>query len=70
MCDIPRSGKKVMEVLEDSEHHLSEIRERTGMPERTIRFAIRKLEDMGMVRENADLGDMRRKTFRLTGRKI
>ncbi|MBN2042285.1 MAG: winged helix-turn-helix transcriptional regulator [Candidatus Aenigmarchaeota archaeon] len=70
MARIPKSGRRIMEVLEDSEYPLSELRERTGMSERTLRFAMNELKEKGMVVEGFDFRDMRRKTFRLAGRKI
>ena len=70
MSKIPKSGRRIMEVLEDSEYPLSELREGTGMSERTLRFAMNELKDREIVTEGFDFSDMRRKTFRLTRRKI
>lgn len=57
----------VIESLKGSNGSMKDIRFRTNLPERTIRFALHSLKERGIVMEGFDFTDMRRKTFRLAG---
>ena len=68
---LPPSPKLVHKVLEyEGELDQSEIAEETHLPQRTVRYALGRLEDRDLVESEVVVGDARRKRYRLakTGR--
>ncbi len=63
---LSNSSRKVLVVLASSNNFtIEQIREKTGLSERTLRFAISKLKESGLVSEVILFSDRRRKVFRL-----
>ena len=64
--DLPPSAKLVAKVLEGSgpcSH--GRLAEESLLPERTVRHAIERLEDAGLVRSRASYRDARRRIYEL-----
>lgn len=68
MSDTPPSEKFVLEVLDrDGPCDVSDLREATGLPDRTLYWALRDLRDRGLVVQSpANNGDARRTVYELT----
>ena len=65
---LPESSRKVLIALSDSKNlTIEEIKNKTGLPERSLRFAIQKLKERGLVSEVILFSDRRRKVFKLVG---
>ena len=57
---LPESAQRVFDVIRDGGPLTSaELRERTGMAPRTIRFAVKRLRDDGLVDTRCSLRDCR-----------
>ncbi|WP_136588536.1 winged helix-turn-helix domain-containing protein [Salinigranum halophilum] len=65
--DLPPSAKLVAKVL-DYEDTLSQsqIAEETLLPARTVRYALTRLEDEGVVESRFSFSDARKRLYRLT----
>ena len=65
--DLPPSAKLVAKVL-DYEETLTQtgIAEETLLPERTVRYALTRLEDAGVVDSRFSFSDARKRIYRLT----
>ena len=60
------SSRKVLVALASSNNlTIGQIKEKTILPERTLRFAVKKLKEEGLVSEIVLFSDRRRKVFRL-----
>lgn len=60
------SAKFVLRVLgELGEASFSELLEETGLPKRTLFSALRALRDRGLVEVRQDVGDARKRLYRL-----
>ena len=63
---LPPSPKFVAKVLEyEGELDQSEIAEKTDLPQRTVRYALGRLEEHDLVESEVVMGDARRKRYRL-----
>lgn len=57
---LPGSAQRVFDaVRDDGPLTHSDLRERTGLPPRTIRFAVKRLRDEGLVDARSSLKDCR-----------
>lgn len=64
LYDLPPSAKLVLKVLgEEGALTQSELAARTLLPQRTVRQALGSLEDAGVVEEEIDFMDARRKVY-------
>lgn len=64
--DLPPSTKLVVKVLEnDGELSQSQLAEETLLPKRTVRFALTKLVDEGVVSSRVSVMDARRRLYSL-----
>ncbi|WP_380674608.1 MarR family transcriptional regulator [Salinigranum sp. GCM10025319] len=65
--DLPPSAKLVAKVL-DYEETLTQkgIAEETLLPARTVRYALTRLEDAGVVSSRFSFSDARKRVYRLT----
>ncbi|WP_142856078.1 winged helix-turn-helix domain-containing protein [Salinigranum halophilum] len=65
--DLPPSAKLVAKIL-DYEDTLSQsqIAEETLLPARTVRYALTRLEDEGVVESRFSFSDARKRLYRLT----
>jgi DNA-binding MarR family transcriptional regulator len=65
--ELPPSAKLVAKVL-DYEETLtqSQIAEETLLPARTVRYALTRLEDAGVVTSRFSFSDARKRIYRLT----
>jgi DNA-binding MarR family transcriptional regulator len=65
--DLPPSAKLVAKVL-DYEETLTQtgVAEETLLPERTVRYALTRLEDAGVVDSRFSFSDARKRIYRLT----
>jgi DNA-binding MarR family transcriptional regulator len=65
--DLPPSAKLVVKVL-DYEDTLtqSQIAEETLLPARTVRYALTRLEEEGVVASRFSFADARKRIYRLT----
>jgi len=62
--DLPPSVKLVYLVLQESETLTqSELGDRTLLPDRTVRYALTRLEDRDLVEKRPDLRDARRQEY-------
>lgn len=66
LAELPPSAKLVARVLDD-ESGLSQaqLAEETLLPDRTVRYALNRLEDADVVETNRDLSDARRQLYAL-----
>ncbi|MFQ5837681.1 MAG: hypothetical protein ACE5HJ_02730 [Thermoplasmata archaeon] len=64
---MPRSALAVARTLKDGPLTREQVKSRTGLPDRTLRFAIARLRRVGIVDERRSLRDARRKLFFLVG---
>ncbi|MFW6003664.1 MAG: MarR family transcriptional regulator [Halanaeroarchaeum sp.] len=64
--ELPPSAKLVAKVLEyNGTLTQSAIAERTLLPARTVRYAIGRLEDQGVVTSRHSISDARKRLYRL-----
>jgi DNA-binding MarR family transcriptional regulator len=65
--DLPPSAKLVAKVLDYNETLTqSEIVEETLLPPRTVRYAISRLEDVGVVESRFSFSDARKRLYTLS----
>jgi len=71
LTDMPPSARFVLSVLEHSEGPLTsrEIAQRTTLPSRTVRHALKVLMELGLVERLTDLRDARRCVYRVARRR-
>ena len=63
---LPESSRRVLAALSSSGNlSLKSLKEKTVLPERTLRFAIYRLKERGLVSEFITFSDRRRKVFAL-----
>lgn len=58
---LPKSARKILRFLSTSTYTPQEIYEITGIPPRTIRFAINRLKKKGLIFEKKSFEDMRKR---------
>lgn len=61
MFVLPKSAREVLRLLSSSTYTPQEIHEITGIPPRTIRFAINLLKNKGLIIEKKSFKDMRKR---------
>jgi len=65
--ELPPSAKLVAKVLEtDGSLPQGELTEETLLPERTVRYALNRLEEQGLVESHHSVADPRRRVYALT----
>jgi DNA-binding MarR family transcriptional regulator len=65
--DLPPSAKLVAKVLEYNESLTqSQLAEETLLPPRTVRYALSRLEDVGVVESRFSFADARKRVYTLT----
>jgi DNA-binding MarR family transcriptional regulator len=65
--DLPPSAKLVAKVLEyDGGQTQSQLAEETLLPARTVRYALTRLEDAGVVDSRFSFNDARKRIYTLT----
>jgi len=57
---LPKSAQEIFRVLSSSAYTPQEIHEITGIPPRTIRFALNFLKKKGLIIDKKSFNDMRR----------
>ncbi|MFH1221605.1 MAG: hypothetical protein V1492_00805 [Candidatus Micrarchaeota archaeon] len=66
---VPKSGRKILVALASSEYlDIAQIRKKTGLPERTLRFALARLKKQEFISETPEIfsfGDMRKKVIKI-----
>jgi len=61
---LPGSSRRVLAALSSSESlDFTQLKQKSGLPDRTLRFALTRLKADGRVREQADLSDMRKSRY-------
>ena len=66
VSDLPPSAKLVYKVLEyDDALTQSQIAEETLLPPRTVRYALTRLEEVGVVRSRFSFSDARKRLYSL-----
>ena len=64
--DLPPSAKLVVKVLEyDGPHTQRQLAEETLLPTRTVRYAIGRLENIGVVDARVSFTDARKRVYSL-----
>lgn len=64
--ELPPSAKLVVKVLEyDGPHTQRQLAEETLLPTRTVRYAIGRLEDIGVVDARVSFTDARKRVYSL-----
>lgn len=64
LAQVPASAQAILEQLAGHPPMTGkEIREATGLPRRTVYTALRRLREMGLLREQASLRDTRQTYF-------
>ena len=67
---MPESSRRVLAVLAVSDNlSFTQLMQITGLSERTLRFALKRLKNEGIVYETLSFGDMRKRIIRLRGQK-
>lgn len=63
--DQPPSAKLVYLVLQEADEPQSQadLRKRTRLPNRTVRFAVNRLQELGLIEERRTAGDARQKCY-------
>ena len=65
--DLPPSAKLVAKVLEYNDGLTqSQLAEETLLPPRTVRYALNRLEDVGVVDSRFSFADARKRVYTLT----
>ncbi|MGB9637008.1 MAG: winged helix-turn-helix transcriptional regulator [Thermoplasmata archaeon] len=63
---LPRSAREIYNLISENRVITREALVRsTDLPERTVRFAVKKLIEMGLVQERISLKDARKKIYGL-----
>lgn len=63
--DLPPSAKLVAKVLEESSLSKDEIAEESLLPDRTVRYALDRLDDAGLVGSRPNFTDARKRVYHL-----
>lgn len=65
--DLPYSCRLVLHELEDADGAVprQELLDRTGLPERTLKWAIRRLRDEDLVTKEPVMGDGRQIAYKI-----
>jgi len=65
--ELPPSAKLVAKVLEYSDDPLpqSELTEKTLLPDRTVRYALTRLEEADLIKSRHSLSDARKHVYTL-----
>jgi len=67
VADLPPSAKLVAKVLEyNGSLTQSQLAEETLLPPRTVRYALTRLEDVGVVGSRFSFSDARKRIYTLT----
>lgn len=67
VSDLPPSAKLVAKVLEYNDALTqSQLSEETLLPPRTVRYALSRLEDVGVVESRFSFTDARKRIYTLT----
>ncbi|ELZ21136.1 transcriptional regulator, ArsR family protein [Halosimplex carlsbadense 2-9-1] len=67
LTDLPPSAKLVAKTLEyEGDLTQSQISESARLPQRTVRFALTKLEDNNIVRSRISFMDARKRVYTLS----
>jgi DNA-binding MarR family transcriptional regulator len=67
VSDLPPSAKLVAKVLEyDGTLTQSQLADETMLPPRTVRYALTRLEDVGVVDSRFSFADARKRIYTLT----
>ncbi|MXV61910.1 winged helix-turn-helix transcriptional regulator [Natronorubrum sp. JWXQ-INN-674] len=67
LSDLPPSAKLVYKVLEhNTSLNQQELAEETMLPKRTVRFALTRLKESGLVEERISFRDARQSVYSLT----
>lgn len=67
LADMPPSAKLVYKVLQlEEELTQKELIEETLLSQRTVRYALKRLESIGVVEENIYFPDARQSLYRVT----
>ena len=67
LADEPPSAKLVFKVLEhDAPLTQQELAEETMLPRRTVRFALSRLDEAGLVEDRVSFRDARQSVYSLT----
>ena len=62
--DLPPSAKLVAKVLEtDSPHSQGQLADESLLPDRTVRYALNRLEDVGLVGSRYSFRDARKQVY-------
>ena len=65
--ELPPSAKLVAKVLEDNASlSQAQLAERSLLPDRTVRYALTRLEDSGLVESRYSFTDARKQVYSLT----
>ncbi len=65
--ELPPSAKLVAKVLDDSEPlPQGELAEESLLPDRTVRYALNRLEDAGLLKARHSFRDARKQVYFLT----
>jgi DNA-binding MarR family transcriptional regulator len=65
--ELPPSAKLVAKVLEyDGPHTQQQLAEATLLPTRTVRYAVGRLQDVGVVEARVSFTDARKRVYSLT----
>ena len=65
--DLPPSAKLVAKTIEyEGEMTQSALTDSTRLPERTVRYALSELEDIGLVKSKIFITDARKRLYSLT----
>jgi len=65
--ELPPSAKLVAKVLEtDAPLSQGELAEESRLPDRTVRYALNRLEDEGLVTSRYSFNDARKQVYALT----
>ncbi|WP_232687359.1 MarR family transcriptional regulator [Halobacterium zhouii] len=66
--DLPPSAKLVAKVLEaDAPLSQGDLAEESLLPDRTVRYALNRLEDVGLVASRYSFEDARKQVYYLDG---
>ncbi len=64
--DLPPSAKLVVKVLEiDSPLSQSELAEESLLPDRTVRYALNRLDEVGLIESRYSFVDARKRVYTL-----
>jgi DNA-binding transcriptional ArsR family regulator len=68
---VPKSSRRVLIALASSDSlNLTQLKEKTGLAERTLRFALARLKKEGLIAERVTFRDMRKRVFEISKKYI